>query len=218
MRKLLLPMNLTKRPLLAVPMLAMFLILSQVDVLTAAVEWPWQQQAVAEQKAKSSNVTPAANSSAMLTPSTQSGALSAINNPAAVKAAPGGTPLGKSVQAAAEQNSFTVMAMQRKANYEEAVKMQTKLNDLLRISSDMDRLNRSKVSAVQSLVEKARTNEEILKKLSSPDDTTAKLKKVDAAQILLSKKLRGMREDAEKQIALAESNKTSAAPSARKTA
>lgn len=219
------------------------LVVLNADPLLAAFEWPWQQGAT--QKEKSSSLTahpsssPAVSSSPVM-PQAKDNSRNADQpigqTAAALKkdlSQAGRTPVDQlqtglsrpSVPAAGEgkrkagiQNSFMIKAPQRNANYEEVVKLQAKLNDLIHISTEMDRLNRSKVAAVQSMIDKARVNQKVLARLASPDDTTMKIRKVDADQILLSKKLRGMREEAEKQMALAQSRKSSVSPGTRTTA
>ena len=234
MRKYLLPMNANTHVFSILKIVPLLLIFNAGSVL-AAFEWPWQQ--AAEQKARNSNVTPSPSPSPVMANAKDqsSDAVQKITKDPAllkpeavvqnrpfvpqpklmtldVKSMPGAENKSASVQ----PKFFTIVTPKRNANYEEAVKMQAKLNDLIHVTSDMDRLNRSKVSAVQSMVEKARVNENLLKTLAAPGDVTSKIRKVDAEQILLSKKLRGIREAAEKQMELAQSNKDSVLPKASK--
>jgi len=206
-------MNTKKVILASFPMVWMLLVLS-ADTVFAAYDWPWQQ--AAEQKAKSSTTSPALSTAMAESKDESRKAVQRIKQVSTTRL----TPASPEVNAAKPQaskpdeanrvagpNSFTIAAPQRSGNYEEAVKMQAKLNELLRLTTEMDRLNRSKVAAVQSMVDKARINQQILAKLSSPVDSTIKVRKGDAEQILMSKKLRGLREEAEKQIALAQARK-----------
>ena len=214
------------------------LLLLNAKPLLAAFAWPWDPPMA--QKARSSNDTPVASSSAPVTSQPESETLSSVQTiepeaavvtkevlPKPTSASPQKTSTDLPQPAAivpnrpsrmSIQSSYTIKAPQRNDNYEEAIKLQARLNAILKLSAQMEQLNRSKVIEIQTMVDKARKNQQLLTRLASPIDGAAKIGKGDIQQILLTKKLRGLREEAEKQVALAQSSKAQAAPAAgRKT-
>jgi len=228
MRKLLLPMNKANLAFILFSFCILSLLFNPAAA-HAAFQWPWEQAAAQDQAGNSDITTSqtaqskvsAADLASRVEPRLSSAATSQASvlvpqNTVLANKLEDGSQIKRSSAEQEEQpgqfaaqkmpTSFTVKAPARNQNYEEAVKMQAKLNDLVRLTAEMELVNRSKIGAVQGMVEKARVNQDTLARLSSPVDVASKISKVDADQILLNKKIRAMREEVEKQMALQKDN------------
>lgn len=183
--------------------------------LLCAVQWPWEQQAAQEQQSQTRAATAA---SSVQGPTATSMALNRAGQAPleAQKSAPVRNPIplqntrkeSAAVQTKKPQTdprdipqTFTIPAPPRALAHEDTVKMQAKMNDLIQIGQNMNRVNRAKVAEVPGMIAQAKTHQLILAELGSPADTTAHVRKVDAEQVLLHKKLRAIREQTEKQLA-----------------